>query len=721
MAPPPVHIAGIGVVSALGCGLAEHVAGLKRGARGITPLTCFQPQTSSTLPVGEVAAPLPNGSGLPRTHVLARIAADQAMINGPLPVDAVVVGTTTGGMPLTEKLLRNGETDPAAYRHHGAGTVGDDLAERFGCRGPVITVSTACASGTAAIALASAMVSAGIARRVLVGGADGLCRMTYYGFNALQLVDPEGARPLDVRRRGLSVAEGAGMLLLTSDADQSIGVAVLGTGLSCDAYHPTTPHPRGDGAVAAMQRALADAGVSADAIDYVNLHGTGTPDNDRVEALAVDRVFRPRCPPVSSIKGATGHALAAAGAIEAVVAALCVTQGFIPANTGGDQPDPGIALSPLKQPMHRQVKTVLSNSFGFGGSNAAVVVGRSPEAPITGSQARTLADLPGLWVAGASCITGSGGLTETLDACRRGSRVAGVMAADRLSNGLPRGLIRRLKRLPRMALALAAGAVADRPGNSSPRSIFFASGWGGQSETYDFLTRLFETEERFPSPTDFINSVHNAPAGHAAQHLGATGANVTTSGGDTSFEQALLSAMLLSEDADLPLLVMGADEYCPTFTAMLDPSAAKASRSADGGGALLLQRTPTDFGAIIRMLWFQRPLARAQGVAALIEALGGATVVCARYASIMVNIPGALRSHGEALLKRFLDQSGFAGTVLDIRRSMGEFATVTAAATAVAAGMVAHDRSGKQLGAGGQGVLLLSFTEFVTALEVFPQ
>ena len=306
------------------------------------------------------------------------------MAGCPAAPDLIVVGTTTAGMHTTERLLNAGTLDPQAYRRHAAGSVAEDLAARYGCSGPVLTVSTACSSGAVAIKIALEMLRAGAARRALVGGADSLCRLTYYGFNCLQLIDPQGARPLDRERRGMSVAEGAGMLLLTVDGEPDRALAeVLGAGLSCDAYHPAAPHPEGDGAYAAMAAALADSGVSAAAIDYINLHGTGTPDNDRAEARAVGRLFDARTP-VSSIKGATGHSLAAAGAIEAVVAAICIREGLVPANTGLRLRDPEISLAPVTEPRRMRVNTVLSNSFGFGGNNAAVVIGAPVERDAAG-------------------------------------------------------------------------------------------------------------------------------------------------------------------------------------------------------------------------------------------------------------------------------------------------------------------------------------------------
>jgi acyl transferase domain-containing protein len=228
--------------------------------------------------------------------------------------------------------------------------------------------------------VAMQMLRRGMARRVLAGGADCLCRLTCFGFKSLQLIDPMGARPLDRQRRGMSVAEGAALLLLTSEPPGDAAVQVVGAGISCDAHHATTPHPDGEGAAAAMRAALDDAGLAPQAIDYINLHGTGTRDNDLAEARAIRALFPSGQPLLSSIKGATGHSLAAAGAIEAVIAALCIQHGLVPANVGYRTCDPDLGLEPVSTPRQLPISTVMSNSFGFGGNNASLILRRSPDA-----------------------------------------------------------------------------------------------------------------------------------------------------------------------------------------------------------------------------------------------------------------------------------------------------------------------------------------------------
>jgi len=718
-----VYIAGMGIVSSLGLGLDETLDALITGKRALTPASPFPILLPQHLPVGAASAvSLENAAETPpRTHRLARLAADQALASCGEPPDAIVLGSTTGGILTTESLFERKIVDPQRYGMHALGSIAEDLARRCGCTGPVVTVSTACSSGAVAIKLALEMLRCGFARRVLAGGADSLCRLTYFGFNALQLIDPDGARPLDRDRRGMSVAEGAAMLLLSLAPSDAGGLQVIGAGLSCDAYHATTPHPEGAGAMAAMQAALDDAGVAVSEIDYINLHGTGTIDNDLSEARAVKTLFASGLPPASSIKGATGHPLAAAGAIEAVVAALSIEHGLIPANVGLGTIDPALDMAPVTSPLKRPVTTVLSNSFGFGGNNAALIVSRNPRR----SEAFPAAlGSPGLSIVGRACLSGAGSTEETRRAFFMDHACRGLMADGALAQGLPPRLIRRLKRLPKMALSLAVQAREGVDAAQMPVMVSMGTAWGALSETHDFLDRLFETGQQYPSPTDFIGSVHNAPAGQIAMLIGAKGANVTTSGGDYSFEQALLAADLLTRQTADPILVVGADEYHPVFSPLFDASVRLAAQPADGGGGLLLQRVQAPGDLRIALVYYGAG-GNAEGLKTMIDALGGANVTGRRYGALMVGLPAARREAADRQLDRFLALSRFDGPVIDYRRLTGEFAAASAVATVLAAEMVSQGSvpgplvGGTDQALNGKGVLVLGLGDFITATRVF--
>ena len=365
----------MGIISSLGRGVGRHVDSLKKNCSGIEPINLFSPSPGNLFPVGEI----PNFKqtlNVPRTHEFAFLAAQEALSATRAVPDAIILGTTTGGMPLTEELLKKDEKDGNQYKYHSTSSVAEFLAGVLRCSGPVLTVTTACSSGAVAIKLAYELLSSGKANCVLAGGADALCRLTYYGFNSLQLIDPSGARPFDRDRNGMTIGEGSAMLILEageSSPDNAIA-EILGGGLSCDAYHPTAPHPEGKGAFAAMKKAVENAGIISADIGYINLHGTGTKDNDLAEAKAIHSMFGKNIPPLSSVKGATGHSLGASGAIESVICAAAIREGLIPANTGCVNPDPELNLKPVLAPLKQKVAVVLSNSFGFGGNNACLVL-----------------------------------------------------------------------------------------------------------------------------------------------------------------------------------------------------------------------------------------------------------------------------------------------------------------------------------------------------------
>ncbi len=715
-----VFITGRGIISPLGRGVEAHLDSLRRGRSGIGPLALFD-TAAGALPVGEITG-FTSEAAVPRTHQLAIEAARDALGGSTEPPDAIVIGTTTGGMSTTESLLKSGERDPALFFHHSTSSVAEYCAGILGCRGLVITVTTACSSGAAAIRLAWELVRTGRARRVLAGGVDSLCRLTYYGFNALQLIDPSGARPLDRARRGMSVGEGAAMLLLEGRDGVPDGAPaeIIGCGLSCDAHHPAAPHPEGAGAREAMRRAINAAGLSPSGISYVNLHGTGTIDNDLAEARALRSLFGDALPPLSSTKGATGHTLAAAGAIEAVIATIVLERGFMPANTGCTEPDPELGVTPLLEAREGEVDAVLSNSFGFGGNNASLVLaGPGGDRSPAGTQACYLE------VLGFSCVTGAGNMAATLDRLNEGKSCTGTLPLGEVLTQLPPREVRRLKRLPRIALSLAIDARESAAEAPAPAALFFGTSWGPLSETHDFLTKLFESGEQFTSPTDFVGSVHNAPAGQAAILLGARGANITATGGDYSFEEALFAALLAAEPGE-GLLVFGADEYQETLSPLFDPSVRAAVAPSDGGGALFLRKTEEPRGTRIVPAFFGNPGTDAGWSDSLVDSLGGARAIGETYGAVMAGIPSGERKVCEEQLARVISSTGFAGPVIDYRALLGEYGAVSATAAALAARFVSDGSfPGSIAGAGvavpaGKGILLLGLGRFVTAVGIIP-
>ena len=296
------------------------------------------------------------------------------------------IGTSTSGIATTEQAFAQRfaqSTDPQAklaaefdYRHtHNSASVAEYLRQRLQLGGPATVVATACSSSAKVFAMAQRQIAMGWIDAAVVGGVDSLCQTTLYGFNALQLVSASRCCPWDAERDGINIGEAAGLALLEPGESDDGQVDLLGVGESSDAYHMSTPHPEGDGAVQAIEAALAQAGLQPQQIDYINLHGTSTPSNDRSEDRAICRVFG-RQTPCSSTKGWTGHTLGAAGISEAIIVALCIEQGLLPTSLNTRRKDPQLEAAIVLESRQQPVRYAVSNSFGFGGSNCSLVLGR---------------------------------------------------------------------------------------------------------------------------------------------------------------------------------------------------------------------------------------------------------------------------------------------------------------------------------------------------------
>jgi len=293
----------------------------------------------------------------------------------------VVLGTSTSGILHTELAFRQRDPQTGALpamhyaTTHELSSAPRFVRERLGLKGPMYAVSTACSSSGKVFASAQRLIGRGLCDAVVVGGVDTLCLTTLYGFSSLELTAPEPCRPGDPDRGGISIGEAVGFAVVEADEEDADDLCVFGVGESVDAYHMSTPHPQGAGAELAMRRALEVSGMSAEQIDYVNLHGTASRVNDAAEDLALEAVFGPgqAC---SSTKGWTGHTLGAAGITEMVIGALAIEYGFIPGTLNTRQVDPVFQADYRLENRDERPARVLSNSFGFGGNNCSLLFGR---------------------------------------------------------------------------------------------------------------------------------------------------------------------------------------------------------------------------------------------------------------------------------------------------------------------------------------------------------
>ncbi|NUZ04683.1 beta-ketoacyl-ACP synthase [Piscinibacter koreensis] len=391
----PVCISAYTATTALGIGTAAMTAAFEQQRSGLRP-NDFSHRPLDTW-IGRVdaveASPLPKAlaSWECRNNRLAWLglqadgfidAAHAARERWGAGRVALILGTSTSSIGATEEAYRELDGDgcfPEALRNariHSPHSLADFVHAALALEGPCVTVSTACSSSAKVFAAAERMLRLGLVDAAIVGGVDTLCGSVLFGFNALQLVSPDPCRPFDAERRGISIGEGAGYALLErADDVDAAGLYLLGYGESSDAHHMSTPHPEGLGAERALDDALARAGLESGAIDYLNLHGTASLKNDEVEAALVARRF-PASTHASSTKGFVGHTLGAAGVVEAVASVLAIETGLMPGTVNTRTLDPLCGPQIRLEPARGDVRVALSNSFGFGGNNCVLVLGR---------------------------------------------------------------------------------------------------------------------------------------------------------------------------------------------------------------------------------------------------------------------------------------------------------------------------------------------------------
>lgn len=389
-----VAVTGLGCISFLGKDVEECREAMFRARRLPAVPTLFESSLNIAYPVFEVDTDLPSESrgapfGLTRTSALALAAAEQALRNaGFLPYMqeaslrvGVIVGTTVGSMfnnlTFYEAFVDGKFPEIAPVLRFLANNPADVIADHYGFSGPCQTIGNACASGTDAIGIGASWIQSDLCDVVVAGGADELSRVTYNGFTSLMVADDQPCRPFDRNRKGLNLGEGAAFLILESNrlhkrhADRIKGY-VAGYGAGCDAYHLTAPIPEGDGLRSALTQALEMSGNRIGDIAFVNAHGTGTQDNDKVESRVLHDLLSGV--PFLSTKGFTGHALGAAGAIEAVLTLISLEKRMIPASPGFDVSDPALPATPVKETREIQGKVALSESLAFGGHNSVIVL-----------------------------------------------------------------------------------------------------------------------------------------------------------------------------------------------------------------------------------------------------------------------------------------------------------------------------------------------------------
>lgn len=559
-----VAVTGEGIVSAIGLDKCQTLQSLIDWSTGIDEMKFLQ-SVHRELPVAEVQ--LSNDEmkarlGIPATREVSRTALMGMLAIGQALADAgvcrrkglrivLVSGTTVGGMDITEQHLArpDGLSDCDFIRWHDCGSSTGLMAGHFDLFDDVTTISTACSSAANAIMLGARLIKAGEADIVVAGGTEALSKFHLNGFNSLMILDHEQCRPFDATRAGLNLGEGAAYVVLESESlakERKVEshAFITGYGNACDAFHQTASSADGEGAFRAMTQALEMAHITPAEVSYVNAHGTGTPNNDQSESVALKRVFGDNMPPVSSTKSFTGHTTSASGSIEAVICLLAMRHCIIPANLGWTSPMPD-GITPSMGATGVRLDHILCNSFGFGGNDSAIVISAHPSAGD---------DLD-------VCL-------KPADSIRQLARVE-ITSDDSLAH--IRDYVkpmeaRRMGKLMKASLLSSLQAL-EAAGIQTPDAIVTGTAYGCVENSENLLRQMTAEGEGSLKPTYFMQSTHNTIGSGIAIKTRCHGYNITyTQGESKSLEWALRDARLLLRSGRCKTVLVGChDETTPLF------------------------------------------------------------------------------------------------------------------------------------------------------------
>ena len=542
-----VSITGMGILCAIGNNRQEVLDALLRKESGIGPMQ-YLSSVHTDIPVGEIK--LSSGQMMQALGFASEVPVSRTSLMGALAVRealeqagirdvtgkrvALISGTTVGVMDVNEQLLQN----PPQGNDCGRST--HEIAQFTGLSGArCCTICTACSSALNAIMLGAEMLRNDEVDLVIAGGSEPLSRYHLNGFNTLMILDRERCRPFDDTRAGLNLGEGAAFVVLEKDAPNALAY-VQGYANRCDAFHQTATSPNGEGAFLAMTEALKQAGIGPEKIDYINAHGTGTPDNDASESAAFQRVFGPRIPPMSSTKSYTGHTTSAAGSVETVICLLAMQNGFVPASLGWSHPIPG-GVIPSQGCKGVDLEYVMCNSFGFGGNDSSLILAKNK--PV--ARECMLADEEKVVVASQCMIDDDTQLPE-------------------LKEYLSPMETRRMGKMMKACLLSAFNALKEA-GLERPDAIIAATAKGMLETSTQFLEEIIANNEELLKPTLFMQSTHNTIASAIAIRTGCHGYNITYSQGEESACWAIRDAkMLLCKGEARTVLVCAFDEELAT-------------------------------------------------------------------------------------------------------------------------------------------------------------
>ena len=571
-----IVITGEGIVSAIGLNKAQVLDSLLGGHSGVGPMKHLS-SSHRELPVGEVDLSddemkhrlgIDASRMVSRTALLGMMAIDQArqealldeVSRGDQSLRVVLVsGTTVGGMDLTERYyddMRKQGRHIDCLLQHDCGSSTDLMAAHFGFFSEWTTLSTACSSAANAMMLGARLIADRQADIVVAGGTEALSVYHLNGFNSLMILDHEVCRPFDATRQGLNLGEGAAFVVMESEetaARRGVEphVRLTGYGNACDAFHQTATSDNGEGAYLAMTEALRMAGLKPSDIQYVNAHGTGTPNNDQTESVALQRVFGDEMPLVSSTKSFTGHTTSASGAIEAVICILAMQHQFVPGNLGWKTPMDG-GITPTLGKRDVELQHVLCNSFGFGGNDSSLLFENIGQNSSRDAQRVLLTE----------------DIEQEITVLSR-VEINGMEQLGELKSFVKPMEARRMGKLMKSSLLSSLKAL-QMAGIECPDAIVTATAWGCLENSERLLIQLTDEGEAATSPTWFMQSTHNTIGSQIAIRTKCHGYNATYTQGKQSLEWAIRDAQMLLKSGHSKTVLVGMhDETTPLFRELM--------------------------------------------------------------------------------------------------------------------------------------------------------
>lgn len=598
-----IAITGEGIVSAIGNDKRQVLKSLRAGKSGIGEMKYLQ-SIHHELPVGEVNLSneqMKNSLGIPlpemmsRTALMGMMAIKEALQDAQISKqDAqvgkkektslrilLVSGTTVGGMDITEQCfdhlkekMDEGQTvasDEVEFlNHHDGGNCTQMMADYFGIFDDVTTLSTACSSAANAIMLGARLIQAGEADIVVAGGTEALSKFHLNGFNSLMILDHEPCRPFDDTRAGLNLGEGAAFVVLEPEKMARLRgrkphAYLSGYGNACDAFHQTASSENGEGAFLAMKEALEMAHLHPQDIQYVNAHGTGTPNNDQSETISLKRIFGEQMPRVSSTKSFTGHTTSASGSIEAVICILAMQHHFVPANLGWKNPMAD-GIVPTMGEEHADLEHVLCNSFGFGGNDSSLVLSAYHEEEVfETSDSQTIDES-----SNAASVQQKGIKVLAQVEIQSEEQLAEIRKYVKPLDA------RRMGKIMKSSLLSSLEAL-EMAHVSCPDAIVTGTAYGCLENSERLLVQMKEEGEAMLKPTYFMQSTHNTIGSNIAIKTHCHGYNVTYTQESHSLEWALRDARLLLESGKVKNVLVGChDESTPLFNALLQQDGKEA-------------------------------------------------------------------------------------------------------------------------------------------------